>query len=171
MGHIGQDVTYDESVWIHPTALIHGLVQLDSQVSVWPNVVIRSEIHRVHIGQRSNIQDFVMVHVGYHTPTIVGEDCSITHHATLHGCEIGDDSLIGMNAVVLNNAVIGKNCLIGANALVTEGMQVPDGSLVLGSPAKIIKPLGDAALEMMKAGAQSYINKIDVYNKTLVPIQ
>jgi len=103
-------------------------------------------------------------------PLVIGKRVTVGHKVMLHGCTIGDGSLIGMNAVVLNKAVIGKNCLIGANALVTEGMEVPDGSLVLGSPAKVIKPLGKAALAMMDAGTQSYIDKIPEYKESLEPV-
>ena len=162
--------TLSENVFIAPTASVIGDVVVGAQVSIWFNAVLRGDNDTISIGEGSNVQDGSILHVDEGVPITVGKRVTIGHKVMLHGCEIGDDSLIGMNAVVLNNAVIGKNCLIGANALVTEGMQIPDGSLVLGSPAKIIKPVNDAALEMMRKGAQSYISKIDVYNETLVPL-
>lgn len=162
--------TIAENVFVAPTSAVIGDVVVSEGVSIWFNAVLRGDNDTIFIGEGSNVQDGCILHVDEGVPINVGKRVTIGHKVMLHGCEIGDDSLIGMNAVVLNNAVIGKNCLIGANALVTEGMEVPDSSLVLGSPAKIIKPISDAALEMMKAGAQSYISKIDVYNNTLTPL-
>ena len=159
-----------DDVFVAPTASVIGDVVLGEHVSIWFNAVLRGDNDTITIGEGSNIQDGSILHVDEGAPINVGQRVTIGHKVMLHGCHVGDDSLIGMNAVVLNNAVIGKNCLIGANALVTEGMQIPDGSLVLGSPAKIIKPVSDAALEMMRAGAQSYVDKIDVYKNQLVLI-
>lgn len=161
MGHTGRDVTYDDSVWIHPTALIHGLVQLESQVSVWPNVVMRSEIHHIRIGKRSNIQDFVMVHVGYNTPTIVGDDCSITHHATLHGCEIGDRSLIGINATIMDGARIGANSIVAGHSIVTENAVFPDNAVIAGVPARQVKTLDNSTANV--ANARFYVLNAEHY--------
>ncbi len=159
-----------DDVFVAPTASVIGDVVVGEHVSIWFNAVLRGDNDTITIGEGSNIQDGSILHVDEGAPINVGQRVTIGHKVMLHGCHVGDDSLIGMNAVVLNNAVIGKNCLIGANALVTEGMQIPDGSLVLGSPAKIIKPVSDAALEMMRAGAQSYVDKIGVYKTSLVPL-
>ena len=112
MPHIGPDVTLNNPAFIHDTALLHGKVTIREGASVWPYVVMRSEIFEIKIGARTNIQDFVMVHVGNRTPTIVGEDCSITHHVTLHGCEIGDRCLIGINSTVMDGAKIGANSIV-----------------------------------------------------------
>ena len=163
MGHIGKEVTCDDSVWIHSTASLHGLIQLDSQVSVWPNVVMRSEIHRIHIGQRSNIQDFVMVHVGYSTPTIVGEDCSITHHATLHGCEIGDRCLVGINATIMDGARIGANSIVAGHSIDTENSVFPENSVIAGVPAKLVRTLDNSAANI--ANARFYILNAEHYAK------
>jgi len=141
---------------------------LCDEVSVWFGAVLRGDNARITIGRGSNVQDNSVIHVDDGFPVEVGERVTIGHKAMLHGCTIGDGSLIGMNAVVLNGAVIGKGCLIGANALVTEGTQVPDGHLVLGSPAKVIKPLGADAQQRMADGAQHYIDKIQDY-KNLKP--
>ena len=159
--------TVSESSYIAPGAVVIGRVKLAERVSVWFNAVIRGDNDDIDIGEGSNIQDGCVLHTDPGFPINVGENCTIGHKVMLHGCAIGDGSLIGINAVVLNGAKIGKGCLIGANALVTEGMEVPDGSLVLGSPAKVVKPLGDAALKMMDAGAVHYQEKIGVYQDGL----
>ncbi|MEE9322635.1 MAG: gamma carbonic anhydrase family protein [Granulosicoccus sp.] len=156
--------------YLAPEAVLIGDVQLGDDVSIWFNVVIRADNATIRIGNGSNVQECSVLHVDENVPLTIGERVTVGHKAMLHGCTIGDGSLIGMNAVVLNHAVIGKNCLIGANALVTERTVVPDGSLVLGSPAKIIKPLTEAAIAEMAAGTQSYIDKIDLYSESLRPV-
>lgn len=156
--------------FVAPSASVIGDVVINENVTIWFNAVLRGDNDTITIGEGSNIQDGAVLHVDEGVPLSIGKRVTIGHKVMLHGCDIGDGSLIGMNAVVLNNAVIGKNCLIGANALVTEGMQIPDGSLVLGSPAKVIKPVTDAALQMMLSGVQHYIDKIDVYNDGLVAL-
>ncbi len=152
-----------EHCFVAPDASVIGQVVTGRDVSIWFNAVLRADNESIIIGDASNIQDGAVLHVDPGVPLKIGKNVTIGHKVMLHGCTIGDGSLIGMNAVILNNAVIGKNCLIGANALVTENMRIPDGSLVLGSPAKVIKPLGEAALTVMAGGVQSYVNKIDVY--------
>ena len=133
------EINIDPSAWVHETALIYGHVAIGADSSVWPHVVMRSEMHHIAIGARSNIQDFVMLHVGGMTPTIIGDDCSITHHATLHGCTIGDKCLIGINATIMDGAVIGNNCIVAGHSIVTEGSVFPDNSIIAGSPAKLVK--------------------------------
>lgn len=159
-----------EHTWIAPNASLIGDVRLGSEVSVWFNAVLRADNDVIAVGSGSNIQDGAVLHVDTGHPLHIGEYVTVGHKAMLHGCTIGDGCLIGMNAVVLNDAVIGRHCLIGANALITEGMQVPDGSLVLGSPAKVIKPVSDAMIEQMQAGARGYIEKIDLYSRQLQPL-
>lgn len=154
--------------YVAPGAAVIGNVTLGSRASVWFNAVIRGDNDAILIGDGSNIQDGAVLHVDEGHPLKIGTRVTVGHKAILHGCTIGDNSLIGMNAVVLNDAVIGKNCLIGANALVTEGMQIPDNSLVLGSPAKVRKPLDDKGIAMLDSAAQSYIDKIALYAETLV---
>jgi len=155
--------TLGEHGFIAPDAAVIGQVVTGRDVSIWFNAVLRGDNELISIGDGCNIQDGSVLHVDPGVPLNIGNKVTIGHKAMIHGCTIGDGSLIGMNAVVLNNAVIGKNCLIGANALVTEKMQIPDRSLVLGSPAKIVKPVGDATIQMVLAGVQSYIDKIDEY--------
>lgn len=156
-----------EHCFIAPDSAVIGQVVCGRDVSIWFNAVLRGDNDLISIGDGTNIQDGAVLHVDPGVPLSIGERVTIGHKAMIHGCTIGNGSLIGMNAVVLNHAVIGQNCLIGANALVTEKMQIPDGSLVLGSPAKVIKPVSVEAMDVMAAGAQSYVDKIDVYHDGL----
>ncbi len=114
-------------------------MRLSEGVSIWPNAVIRAESQYVAIGPRSNVQDFVMIHVGYQTPTVVGADCSITHHVTLHGCQLGDNVLVGIGATVMDGAVIGRNSIVAGGAFITERMVFPDNAVIMGVPAKLAK--------------------------------
>jgi carbonic anhydrase/acetyltransferase-like protein (isoleucine patch superfamily) len=130
--------TIDPSVYVSPSAQIFGRVRVDAESSIWPNVVIRAEAMEVEIGRYSNLQDFVMVHVGYEHATRVGDFCSITHHATIHGCTIEDDCLIGINAVVMDGAVIGRGSIVAGGAMVKEGDVFGPGSIIAGVPARQI---------------------------------
>lgn len=159
-----------DSSYVAPGAAVIGRVTLGERVSVWFNAVMRGDNDDIVIGDGSNVQDGCVLHVDKGYPLRVGVNCTIGHKVILHGCTIGDRSLVGMNAVVLNGATIGKDCLIGANALVTEGMEVPDGSLVLGSPAKVIKPISDAAKAMIATGVNDYQEKIALYKEGLKPV-
>jgi carbonic anhydrase/acetyltransferase-like protein (isoleucine patch superfamily) len=138
MGHIGQRVTLDNTAYIHETAYLYGKVYLGPGTSVWPNVVMRAEMQEIHIGARTNLQDFVMVHVGATTPTIIGEDCSITHHTTLHGCTVGDRCLIGINATLMDGCQIGDNSIVAGHTIVTEGKIFPANSIIAGVPGKLV---------------------------------
>ena len=129
----------DPSVFIADTAAIFGNVMIGEGSSVWFNTVIRCESHEVRIGRYSNVQDFAMLHVGYNHPTVIGDFCSITHRATIHGATIGDGCLIGINATVMDGAVIGAGSIVGGGAVVPEGREYPPGSIVVGTPAKAVK--------------------------------
>ena len=129
----------DSAAYIHPSASIYGKVRLHEGSSVWCNAVIRSEAAHVEVGAYSNLQDFVMIHTDPGRPVIIGRNCSVTHHATLHGCTIGDDVLIGINATVYGGAVIGSGSIVGQHAYVKDGTIVPPNSIVVGSPAKVIR--------------------------------
>lgn len=144
--------------YIADNATVVGNVSIGHNASIWFNVVIRGDSELITIGDDSNIQDGSVLHTDPGCPLIVGKGVTVGHKVMLHGCEIGDYSLIGINAVVLNGAKIGKHCLIGANALVTENMVIPDGSLVMGSPAKIKRPLDDDAKRMLEGSAQHYVD-------------
>ncbi|MEQ9519747.1 MAG: gamma carbonic anhydrase family protein [Parvibaculum sp.] len=148
---LGPSVRLNKVAFIHPTALVYGEVEINEGSSLWPYVVIRSEMHEVRIGERTNIQDFVMIHVGNATPTIIGNDCSITHHCTIHGAEIGDNCLIGINSTIMDGVKIGKNCIIGGHTIVTEGTIIPDNSIVMGSPGKVVKERDSSVANIMNA--------------------
>lgn len=151
MPHIGPDVTLNEPAFIHETALLYGKVTLGQGCSVWPYVVTRAEMHEIRIGARTNIQDHVMIHVGYNTPTIVGEDCSITHRVVLHGCTLGDRVLIGIGATIMDGAKIGDNSIVAGHSIVTEGSEFPANSIIAGSPAKLVKTRDNSAANLMNA--------------------
>ena len=128
----------DPSVYLHESAQLYGRIEIGAESSIWPHVVMRAEAHHVRIGRYTNIQDFVMIHEGAAHPTIIGEDCSITHHVTLHGCEIGDRCLIGIGAVIMDGAKIGDNSIVAGNAIVTEGAEFPPNSVIGGVPTKLL---------------------------------
>ena len=136
--HIGKDVTLEALALLHPTAQLYGRIHIAAGASIWPYVVMRSEMHEIRIGARTNLQDFVMVHVGVSTPTVVGEDCSITHHVTLHGCEIGDRCLIGINATIMDGARIGANSIVAGHSIVMQNQVFPPNSVIGGVPARLI---------------------------------
>ena len=129
------------SAFVAPGAVVIGDVTLGEESSVWYQCVARGDINRIVIGPRSNVQDGTVIHVSDHFAAIIGADVSIGHRAIIHACEIGDETLVGMGATVMDGAVVGPRCVIGAGALVTKGMQIPEGSLVVGSPARIVRPL------------------------------
>lgn len=138
MAHIGPHVTLDQPAFIHDTAQLQGKVYVGPGASIWTYAVTRSETYEIRIGARTNIQDFVMIHESATTPTIVGEDCSITHHVTLHGCQIGDRCLIGINSTIMDRAKIGDNSIVAGNAIVSEGAEFPPNSIIGGVPAKLL---------------------------------
>lgn len=144
-------IAIDDSAWVHESAFLFGHIAIGADSSVWPYVVMRSEMFHIEIGARTNIQDFVMIHVGGATPTIIGDDCSITHHATIHGCTMGDRCLIGINATIMDGAKIGNNCIVAGHAIVTEGSAFPDNSIIAGSPAKLVKTRDSGAANTMNA--------------------
>ncbi|HUD50418.1 gamma carbonic anhydrase family protein [Parvibaculum sp.] len=147
----GPGVTLDHPAFIHETALVYGHVHIGDGASLWPYVVIRSEMHEVRIGARTNIQDFVMIHVGNTTSTIIGANCSITHHCTIHGAEIGDNCLIGINATLMDGAKIGANSIVAGHSIVTEGTVIPENSIVAGTPAKVVKTRDNRVANIMNA--------------------
>jgi carbonic anhydrase/acetyltransferase-like protein (isoleucine patch superfamily) len=128
----------DPDIFVAPTAQIFGNVQIGAESSVWPNVVIRAECQHVRVGRYTNLQDFVMIHVGYEHATEIGDFCSITHHSTIHGCKIEDDCLVGINAVVMDGAVIGRGSIIAGGAMIREDAEFAPGSIIAGVPAKQI---------------------------------
>jgi carbonic anhydrase/acetyltransferase-like protein (isoleucine patch superfamily) len=147
----------ESSNWIAPDATLIGNVRLGRDVSIWFGVVIRGDNEAIVIGAGSNVQEHTIMHTDPGFPLTVGEGCTIGHRATLHGCTIGDNSLVGMGAIVLNGARIGKNSLVGAGALVTEGKEFPDNSLIVGSPAKAVRTLDADAAGQLRASAEHYV--------------
>jgi len=156
--------------WIAPDAHVIGQVILGADVGVWFGAVLRGDNEPITIGEGSNVQEGVMIHVDPGFPATIGKGCTIGHHAIIHGCTIGDNSLIGMGATVLNGARIGKNCLVGANALVTEGKEFPDNSLIVGAPAKAIRTLDDKAVEGLRRSAESYVANWQRFARDLRPL-
>jgi carbonic anhydrase/acetyltransferase-like protein (isoleucine patch superfamily) len=157
--------------YVAPNAAVIGDVELYSSVSVWFNCVIRGDDDCIVIDEGSNIQDGSVLHADPGYPLVIGKGVTVGHKVMLHGCTIGDDSLIGMNAVVLNGAKIGRGCLIGANALIPEGMVVPDGALVLGSPGKVKRILSEEERDGLKFGAVHYVQKSVRYNNGLAEVE
>lgn len=153
----GRQPSLDPTAWIAPSAELVGDVRLSADVSIWFGAVIRGDNTPIPIGARSNVQEGAMLHSDPDAPLSVGEDCTIGHHAILHGCTIGDRVLIGMGAIVLNHAVIPDDCIVGAGALVTEGKTFPAGSLIVGSPARAVRALDDGAIAMLRISAAHYV--------------
>src|SRR5262245_38084003 len=143
--------------WIAPDAVLIGRVRLCRGASVWFGAVIRGDNELIEIGAGSNVQEHSVMHTDPGFPLTIGSGCTIGHRAILHGCTIGDNSLVGMGAIVLNGAKIGANSLVGAGALVTEGKEFPERSLIVGAPAKLIRTLDDAAVERLKTTAEHYV--------------
>lgn len=156
-----------EGHFIAPNAAVIGKVTLHENSSVWFSCVLRGDAERIEVGAGSNIQDGTVMHADPGFPLVVGKNVTVGHNAMLHGCTIGDGSLVGINAVVLNGAKVGRGCLIGANALVTEGMEIPDGSLVLGSPGKVKTTLSEEQQLALSHNADHYVGNASRYLETL----
>lgn len=157
----------DGTAWVAPSADVVGDVRLARDASVWFGAVIRADNTPIIIGQRSNIQENAVLHSDPGVPLTIGAGVTVGHQAMLHGCTIGDDSLIGMGATILNGAVIPENCLVGAGALVTEGKSFPPGSLIVGVPAKAIRALDEASISGLKASAANYVAKKNSFTSSL----
>ena len=160
----------DGRYWIAPNAQVIGRVRLGVDASVWFGVVLRGDNEEIFIGPGSNVQDNSVIHTDPGFAVSIGENCTIGHRAILHGCAIGDNSLIGMGATLLNGARIGRNCLVGANALVTEGKSFPDNSLIVGSPAKLMRELEPDAAAQLAGSAARYVANWRRYVKGLAEL-
>jgi carbonic anhydrase/acetyltransferase-like protein (isoleucine patch superfamily) len=167
---IAPELAADGDYWVAPTAQLMGKVRIESGASVWFGAVLRGDNELIHVGTGSNVQENSVLHTDMGFPLSIGVNCTIGHRAMLHGCTIGDNSLIGMGATVLNGAVVGKNCLIGANALIAEGKVVPDGSLVMGSPGKVVRELDQMAIIALTKSAEGYQMNMRRIRKGLVPL-
>lgn len=153
--------------WIAPDAHVIGSVRLGRDVGIWFGAVLRGDNELIDLGEGTNIQEGAMLHTDPGAPLTTGPGCTIGHHAILHGCTIGANSLIGMGATILNHARIGANCIVGANALVTEGKEFPDNSLIVGAPARAIRVLDEAAVERLRLSAQNYVRNWKRFAKGL----
>jgi carbonic anhydrase/acetyltransferase-like protein (isoleucine patch superfamily) len=165
LGDLSPDIA--ASAWVADSARVIGNVSLGDDASVWFGVVVRGDTERIAIGRGSNIQDNSVVHADAGFPVSVGENVTVGHQAMLHGCTIGDHSLIGIQAVVLNGAKIGSHCLVGAGALVTEGQSFPDGSLILGTPARVVRQLSPEQMQGLEKSAAHYVENARRYRAEL----
>ena len=157
----------DRTYWIAPTATVIGNVTIGRNVGIWFGAIVRGDNEPIVIGEGTNLQEYAIVHTDPGFPASIGKGCTIGHRAILHGCTIGDNSLVGMGAIILNGARIGRNCLIGAGALVTEGKEVPDNSLVLGSPGKVVGELDEEAILKLTASAEHYVRNAKRFSTDL----
>lgn len=160
-------VVQEEGSWIAPGAMVIGDVVLKRNASIWFNAVIRGDNDPIVIGENSNIQDGSVLHTDDGVPMVVGSHVTVGHKVMLHGCIIGDNTLIGINSVILNRARIGKNCIIGANSLIPEGKEIPDGSLVVGSPGKVVRQLTEAQIQILTLQALHYVENAKRYARDL----
>lgn len=161
--HLTKNPVIGDGCYIAPGAVVIGDVEMEAHSSVWFNATVRGDINAIRIGEGSNIQDNAVVHLADDFPCLIGNYVTVGHSAIIHACTIGDETLIGMGAVVLDGAKVGNQCLVGAKALVTGGTEIPDGSLVLGSPAKVIRPLTPDERASLKPWAEKYVANAGYY--------
>ena len=163
----GRGLETEGDYFIAATAVVIGAVRLKHEASVWWGAVLRGDYDTITIGARSNVQDNAVVHMDEDFPVTLGDRVTVGHKAVLHGCTIGDNSLVGINAVVMNDAVIGDNCLIGSNALITEGKVIPERSLVLGSPGKVVREISDEEVAEITDFSDRYVRNLRRYHTGL----
>lgn len=159
-----------EGTWVADSAQVMGAVVLGENVSIWFGAVLRGDTEPLTIGRNSNVQDLSVLHADVGSPLTIGENVTIGHQVMLHGCTVGDNSLIGIQAVVLNNAKIGRNSIVGAGSVVTEGKAFPDNSLIIGAPAKVVRTLDEAAVAKLRASAEHYVDNGHRFAKGLKKI-
>ena len=167
LGNVTPELPNDDEYWIAPNAAVMGRVILTQNASVWWGVTLRGDNDPIVIGEGSNIQDGSVIHTDTGSPCTIGANVTVGHMAMLHGCVIGDGSLVGIGSTVLNGAVIGKNCLIGAGCLITEGKQIPDNSLVMGAPGKVVRELSPEQAMRVALGAAHYVENWKRYRREL----
>lgn len=158
-------------VWIAPDANVIGNVELQDAVSIWFGCTLRGDNEMICVGIGSNVQENVVMHTDPGFPIMIGADCTVGHKAMLHGCILGDNTLIGMGATILNGARVGRNCLIGAGTLITECKEIPDGSLVMGTPGKVVRELDAAGIAALGATAAHYRTNAERFRRGLTPVQ
>ena len=159
-----------QGAWVAETAQVIGSVELGENASVWFGTVIRGDSEAIRVGDNSNVQDLSVLHADPGKPLTIGRDVTIGHQVMLHGCTIGDNTLIGIQAVILNDARIGRNCIVGAGSVVTEGKEIPDNSLIIGAPAKVVRTLDDEAARKLAATALHYVENSRRFDKGLKKI-
>ncbi len=164
------DLPEEGRYWVAPSAAVIGKVRLNTDCSVWFGAVLRGDNEWIELGERSQIQDNSTLHTDFGFPITIGPDCVIGHNVVLHGCTIGAHALVGMGATILNGARIGAHCLVGAGALITEGKSFPERSLIIGSPARVLRTLDEAATVEIAAGAEFYVRNFKRYAKGLKPV-
>ena len=170
LGAVAPELPAAGEVWIAPGAVVLGRVRLERGASVWFGAVLRGDNELIHVGEDSNVQDGAVLHTDMGSPLTLGRRVTVGHQAMLHGCTVGDNTLIGIKATVLNGAVIGRDCLIGAHALIPEGKVIPDGSLVMGAPGRVVRELDDAAKQRLEAGALHYVENWRRYARELAAV-
>jgi carbonic anhydrase/acetyltransferase-like protein (isoleucine patch superfamily) len=162
-------VFHGEEWFIAENATVIGTVVMHNQASIWFNTIVRGDSEIITIGERTNLQDSCVLHADPGIPLTLGKNVSVGHKAMLHGCTVGDGSLVGIGAIVMNHSVIGSRCLIGAGALITEGKTFPDGVLILGSPAKVVRELKPEEKEALLRNAETYVRRSKIYREKLKP--
>lgn len=167
LGNVTPELPNDDEYWIAPTAAVMGRVILKKNASVWWGATLRGDNDPIIVGEGSNIQDGSVCHTDTGSPLTIGANVTVGHMVMLHGCTIGDNTLVGIGSIVLNGAVIGKNCLIGANCLITEGKEIPDNSLVMGAPGKVVRELSPEQAARMAYGSQHYVENWKRYRREL----
>ncbi len=167
LGDVSPTLPAQGEYWIAPSASVMGNVILKKNASVWWGATLRGDNEPMEVGENSNVQDGSVLHTDHGVPLTIGANVTIGHMVMLHGCTIGDNSLIGIGSVILNGARIGKNCLIGANCLITEGKEIPDNSLVMGAPGKVVKDVTDQQVMVLKGSALHYVENWKRYEREL----
>lgn len=168
LGNVTPELPNDDEYWIAPTAAVMGRVILKKNASVWWGATLRGDNDPIVIGEGSNVQDGSVLHTDTGSPLTLGANVTVGHLVMLHGCTIGDGSLVGIGSIVLNGAKIGRNCLIGANCLITEGKEIPDNSLVMGAPGKVVRELSPQQAAQVAMGAAHYVQNWKRYRRELV---
>jgi carbonic anhydrase/acetyltransferase-like protein (isoleucine patch superfamily) len=167
LGSVTPELPNDDEYWIAPNASVMGRVILKKNASVWWNATLRGDNDPITVGEGSNVQDGSVLHTDTGSPLTIGANVTVGHMVMLHGCTIGDNSLVGIGSIVLNGARIGKNCLIGANCLITEGKEIPDNSLVMGAPGKVVREVSPEQAIMLAAGSAHYVENWKRYRREL----
>ena len=167
LGNVTPELPNDDEYWIAPNAAVIGRVVLKKNASVWWGATLRGDNDPIVIGEGSNVQDGSVLHTDTGSPLTLGANVTVGHMVMLHGCTIGDNTLVGIGSIILNGAKIGKNCLIGANCLITEGKEIPDNSLVMGAPGKVVREISEAQMMVLKGGAAHYVENWKRYKREM----